>query len=94
MSDKYPKGVAMNKGLHFRMGQMHGQKRVKSVEQNFAPGRTGNPEMGGSQKEAGADNKASQQHDAANRTGSFEGRATMPEPEILDISNRGCLQPL
>lgn len=48
-------------------------KRIKSVEQNFAPGRTGNPEMGGSQKETMADNKASQQHDGANRTGSFEG---------------------
>ena len=66
-------GAEQSAREHLIMPKHKKDKRAKSVEQNFAPGRTGNPEMGGAQQEAAADNKAFQQHDGANRTGSFEG---------------------
>jgi threonine dehydrogenase-like Zn-dependent dehydrogenase len=37
-SDKFPMGVAMNKGLHFHMGQMHGQKYVPRLFEHWSKG--------------------------------------------------------
>jgi len=37
-SDKFPMGVAMNKGLHFRMGQMHGPKYIPRLFEHWGKG--------------------------------------------------------
>lgn len=38
-SDKFPMGVAMNKGLHFHMGQMHGPKYIPQLFEHWSKGR-------------------------------------------------------
>lgn len=37
--DKFPLGVAMNKGLRFRMGQMHGQKYIPRLFEHWRKGQ-------------------------------------------------------
>jgi threonine dehydrogenase-like Zn-dependent dehydrogenase len=38
LADKFPLGVAFNKGLNFRMGQMHGQKYIPRLIQHWGSG--------------------------------------------------------
>jgi threonine dehydrogenase-like Zn-dependent dehydrogenase len=38
-SDKFPMGVAMNKGLHFHMGQMHGPKYIPRLIEYWSKGQ-------------------------------------------------------
>jgi threonine dehydrogenase-like Zn-dependent dehydrogenase len=37
-SDKFPMGAALNKGLHFHMGQMHGQKYIPRPFEHWSRG--------------------------------------------------------
>jgi hypothetical protein len=48
-------------------------KHTQSINQDFMKGQSGVPPTLGTQPADTGDNKAFQQHDADNRTGSFEG---------------------
>lgn len=48
-------------------------KHAKSVGKTMEPDQTTNPVVAGVQQPQAGNNKAFQQHDAAHRSGSFEG---------------------